>query len=255
MGPAPKRIKCSLERRVWTRANSRCGYCQMAQEHDGVPFEIDHVTAVSHAGPTSAENLALACFLDNSYKEANLAGIDPLTNRIIPLFNPRRQQWARHFRWNGPIVVGRTAAGRATIAVLRITFRIGSLNGRRSLSKGFFRPNPPRVLATSSCRAPWLARLGAGVLPSVFWSLRVLGLLRGEPGKPLGREGLLPLSVSRMNSAAALSVASIRRSPRSGPSTARTIVRLSAPVSLGATTVTVMRPTSPIPVFGSTMCE
>jgi hypothetical protein len=92
----------------------------MPQEYDAIPFEIDHVIAISHAGPTRAENLALACFLDNSYKGPNLAGIDPRTKRIIPLFNPRRQRWARHFRWEGPVLVGRTAAGRATIAVLRI---------------------------------------------------------------------------------------------------------------------------------------
>jgi len=36
------------------------------------------------------------------------------------LFNPRRQRWERHFRWRGPLLVGLTAAGRATIAVLDI---------------------------------------------------------------------------------------------------------------------------------------
>jgi hypothetical protein len=112
----------------------------MAQEHDAVPFEIDHVIAVSHAGPTSAENLALACFLDNSYKGTNLAGIDPLTKRIIPLFNPRRQQWVRHFRWNGPILVGRTAAGRATIAVLRINLPHRIAQRAALIEEGVFPP-------------------------------------------------------------------------------------------------------------------
>jgi hypothetical protein len=36
------------------------------------------------------------------------------------LFNPRRHKWTKHFRWAGPILVGRTPAGRATVAVLEI---------------------------------------------------------------------------------------------------------------------------------------
>ena len=42
------------------------------QAYDTVAFEIDHVIAATHEGPTIAENLALACFLDNSYKGTNL---------------------------------------------------------------------------------------------------------------------------------------------------------------------------------------
>ena len=38
----------------------------------------------------------------------------------MPLFNPRRQKWDRHFRWDGPLLVGRTAIGRTTIRVLQI---------------------------------------------------------------------------------------------------------------------------------------
>ncbi|HEV3235853.1 MAG TPA: hypothetical protein VGZ25_02625, partial [Gemmataceae bacterium] len=34
------------------------------------------------------------------------------------LFNPRRQKWSRHFRWQGAIIIGRTSIGRATVATL-----------------------------------------------------------------------------------------------------------------------------------------
>src|SRR5262249_31362849 len=61
--PAARRMKRSLQRQVWTRAKSCCEYCQMPQAHDAIPFELDHVIALSHAGPTRADNLALACFL------------------------------------------------------------------------------------------------------------------------------------------------------------------------------------------------
>jgi hypothetical protein len=39
---------------------------------------------------------------------------------MVRLFHPRRYKWNRHFRWRGPVLVGRTAIGRATIAVLAI---------------------------------------------------------------------------------------------------------------------------------------
>ncbi len=39
--------------------------------------EIDHVIAEQHHGPTTLENLALACFHYNNHKGPNVAGIDP----------------------------------------------------------------------------------------------------------------------------------------------------------------------------------
>jgi hypothetical protein len=113
----------------------------MPQAYDAVPFEIDHVIAASHAGPTSAKHLALARFLDNSYKGTNLAGIDPKTGRIVALFNPRQQQWSRHFRWKGPVLIGRTAAGRATIAVLRMNLPHRVAQRAALINEGVF---PPR---------------------------------------------------------------------------------------------------------------
>jgi len=58
--------------------------------------------------------------ISNSAKGPNIAGIDPDTGKLASLFNPRRQSWARHFDWNGPLLVGRTRSGRATITVLAI---------------------------------------------------------------------------------------------------------------------------------------
>jgi hypothetical protein len=112
----------------------------MPQAYDAISLELDHVIALSHAGPTSANNLALACFLENSFKGTNLAGIDPDTRRIVPLFNPRRQGWKRHFRWNGPILVGRNGAGRATIVVLRINLPYRVAQRAVLIDEGVFPP-------------------------------------------------------------------------------------------------------------------
>jgi hypothetical protein len=110
----------ALEDLVWERARSRCEYCQMPQEFDGFTHEIDHVIAKKHSGATVASNLVLACFPCNNHKGPNIAGRDPATKKLTQLYNPRRHKWTRHFRWNGPELVGMTAVGRVTIAVLEI---------------------------------------------------------------------------------------------------------------------------------------
>jgi hypothetical protein len=113
-------MEVALRRFVRERARSICEYCRMPQAFDRVQFEVEHVIPEKHLGPTVADNLALACFFCNRYKGPNLSGIDPQSGAIVPLFNPRRASWGDHFHWNGPILLGLTECGRATIAVLRI---------------------------------------------------------------------------------------------------------------------------------------
>jgi hypothetical protein len=134
-------MDAALVRQVWQRANRRCEYCHMPQDYDDTPFEIDHIIAKKHGGPTAATNLALSCFHDNSHKGSNIAGLDGKTRKLVRLFNPRRHKWARHFRWKGPYLLGRTAVGRVTVAVLNINdpFRIAL---RRELIEDRLFPKP-----------------------------------------------------------------------------------------------------------------
>jgi hypothetical protein len=104
-------------------AKNRCEYCGMPSEHDPLPFQVDHIIARQHGGQTVLENLAWSCLHCNKHKGPNIAGVDPLTGRLIALFHPRRQSWHRHFVWDGSILVGRTASARATIEVLAINDR------------------------------------------------------------------------------------------------------------------------------------
>jgi hypothetical protein len=134
-------MKIALIELVWQRAHHSCEYCRLPQSHDELPFEIDHIVAEQHGGKTVASNLALACFADNHHKGPNLAGIDRKTRKRAGLFNPRRHRWARHFRWDGPILVGRTAVGRATIAVLRINEVYRVRHRAQLIAEGVF---PPR---------------------------------------------------------------------------------------------------------------
>jgi len=119
-------MESDLLRQVWQRASRRCEYCQLAQDDDDRTFEVDHIISEKHHGATLLGSLALSCFRCNSFKGSNISGIDVITGKLTPLFNPRRHKWKRHFRWDGPYLIGRTAIGRTTVDVLRINdpFRV-----------------------------------------------------------------------------------------------------------------------------------
>jgi HNH endonuclease len=107
-----------LERRVRERARNRCEYCKIPAYISEFTFPIDHIIPEQHRGQTIDQNLALSCPHDNFHKGPNIAGLDPETDRLTRLFNPRRQRWSAHFAWDGPLLVGKSAVGRTTLYVL-----------------------------------------------------------------------------------------------------------------------------------------
>ncbi|MFO0803958.1 MAG: HNH endonuclease signature motif containing protein [Gemmataceae bacterium] len=111
----------SLRERVRNRAAGRCEYCHMPEGLARyAAFRLEHIVAKQHGGKDDPENLAWSCQRCNLHKGTNLSGVDPLTDQVALLFNPRRQSWKRHFEWFGPLLAGRTRTGRATVAVLKI---------------------------------------------------------------------------------------------------------------------------------------
>jgi HNH endonuclease len=135
-------IDPALVRLVRKRARDHCEYCQLPKRFSSIAFELDHIIAEQHEGQTVSSNLALACFADNHHKGPNLGGIDPKTGKRTWLFNPRRQSWHRHFRWDGPILVGRTAVGRVTVAVLKINLPHRVAQRAALIAEGVFPPKP-----------------------------------------------------------------------------------------------------------------
>jgi hypothetical protein len=107
-------------KRVWERAGGQCEYCRIPQELDIQPFQLDHIRPQKHAGRTTPANLALSCLPCNSFKGPNIAGYDPETDRIEPLFDPRNEDWNAHFEWEGPYLRGKSPMGRVTVEVMRI---------------------------------------------------------------------------------------------------------------------------------------
>lgn len=112
-------MSATLRLAVRKRADARCEYCGLP---DLVPhlmrFHLEHIRARCHGGSSSRSNLAWACARCNERKGTNLSGVDPDTNRVVRLFNPRRDVWAKHFVWEGLRIRELTATGRATAWLL-----------------------------------------------------------------------------------------------------------------------------------------
>jgi hypothetical protein len=102
-----------LRERVAVQARFRCGYCLTAEAIVGTPMEIEHLIPESLGGATEETNLWLACSLCNDHKSNRIAATDSESGEIVRLFDPRRQVWTEHFRWNehGEEIVGLTATG------------------------------------------------------------------------------------------------------------------------------------------------
>ena len=112
-------MKGSLRQFVRERAGHRCEYCHLPDAAaPAATFHVEHILAKQHGGSAGPDNRCWSCHRCNFRKGPNLSGRGPLTGKVVRLFNPRRQRWHHHFEWFGAVLVGRTAIGRATIAVL-----------------------------------------------------------------------------------------------------------------------------------------
>ena len=113
-------ISTSLRQLISDRAGGKCEYCLLHQDFSIYSHEVDHAVAVKHGGASNEENLGLACLSCNRYKGSDLTSIDPITQKITPLFNPRSYKWSNHFQLKESSILGITAIGRTTIFLLKL---------------------------------------------------------------------------------------------------------------------------------------
>lgn len=132
-------IPRALSRLVSERADYRCEYCLLPEEFSTFSHEPDHIIPLKHNGSTTADNLALACYWCNRLKGSDLASLDPQTDQITPLFNPRQQNWSDHFRLDGAAIMSLTPEGRATAALLKFN-RADRLTARQVLFEAGYYP-------------------------------------------------------------------------------------------------------------------
>ncbi len=134
-------ISEELREKVRQQAGNRCGYCLAYQEFVLGVLEMEHIVPVAAGGSDDEENLWLACRACNNAKGTKMEGLDPLTRRHVPLFNPRRQSWWEHFRWSasGVEIIGITPTGRATVIALDLN-NVISLMVRRNWVRADWHP-------------------------------------------------------------------------------------------------------------------
>ena len=132
-------MNAATRRLVRRRAGNRCEYCRMHQDDDPLlSFHVEHVIAKQHRGTDHPSNLAWSCNKCNRAKGPNLSG--RINDETVPLFHPRRQKWARHFRWVGPKVVGKTKTGKVTVLVLNLNAGERIILRETLIAAGMFPP-------------------------------------------------------------------------------------------------------------------
>lgn len=133
----------AIRRLVRERAGNRCEYCLHPASYASGPFVCEHVKPRAYGAGDALTELAWACSGCNGHKYDKTHARDPVTGRMVSLFNPRRQLWTQHFSWSEDFlqVGGRTPTGRATVATLHLN-RPELINLRRALLRIDAHPPP-----------------------------------------------------------------------------------------------------------------
>lgn len=108
----------TLRAAVAKRAGFRREYCRVHQNDMVFTFQADYIVSRKHGGLTVLENLANACSVCNQNKSSDLGTYLPGSNRLVRLFNPRRDVWGKHFKAVDGEIVPLTKIGEATVKVL-----------------------------------------------------------------------------------------------------------------------------------------
>jgi hypothetical protein len=107
-----------------------CGYCQIQEAVSGIRLTIEHIIPTARSGQDNEDNLWLSCRLCNEAKGKLIAALDPDSDKVVPLYNPRSQHWYDHFAWHTSKtqILGLTPIGRATVLALDLNhpFRVRS---------------------------------------------------------------------------------------------------------------------------------
>ena len=111
-------ISAALRRLVRARADNLCEYCLLHEDDTFFGCEVDHIISEKHAGQTTENNLALACFVCNHNKGSDIGTLIPGSEALVRFYNPRLDRWRDHFRLDSSgIIVTITDVGEATARI------------------------------------------------------------------------------------------------------------------------------------------
>ena len=116
------RVSPKIQDKIRIQAQNCCGYCLLPQKLNPTLLEIEHIIPTAKGGTDNEENLWLACRECNSHKSIKTRELDEKSKRRVKIFNPRTQNWKRHFKFsrNKTKITGKIACGRATVKALKL---------------------------------------------------------------------------------------------------------------------------------------
>lgn len=111
----------------------------------GYLLHIDHIIPEAAGGPSTEDNLWLACCVCNNAKGAQTSRVDLVTSAEALLFNPRKQVWVEHFAWSkdGTLIIGLTPTGRVTVLALQLNAPFRVHTRQRWVAVGWHPPRDP----------------------------------------------------------------------------------------------------------------
>jgi HNH endonuclease len=136
-------ISITIQREVIRLSNGCCEYCLHPESYSTDYYHFDHIISLFEGGKNELGNIARSCGRCNILKSQITHAFDPVTGRIFPLYNPRKDVWTEHFGWSDDelLVYGLTEIGRTTIEVLQLN-RESAVNLRRLLK--MVKLHPPK---------------------------------------------------------------------------------------------------------------
>lgn len=128
----------AIRKLVASRADFRCEYCRKPEIVANFSFHIEHIISRQHGGTDRLSNLAFACSWCNWKKGPNIATVLFEEGDLLPLFNPRTQNWNDHFFVEEGVILGRTDIARGTIRLLELNTTELILERTELMEAGYF---------------------------------------------------------------------------------------------------------------------
>ena len=97
-------IPVNIQRAILELSHNYCEYCILPSNFSTDFFHYEHIIPVSLNGETTLENLARSCGLCNNNKRDKVQHIDPLTQQMEKLYNPRQDIFGRKI-FNGVMMI------------------------------------------------------------------------------------------------------------------------------------------------------
>jgi hypothetical protein len=134
-------VSTELRRLIAARASYLCEYCLIHEEDTYFGCHVDHIISEKHGGQTSLDNLAYACAFCNRAKGSDIGSIVWTTGQFSRFFNPRLDQWGKHFVINQATINALTEIGEVTARILNFNHNDRLLERRTLYETGKY-PHP-----------------------------------------------------------------------------------------------------------------